>query len=266
MKTHVIASLKKVASIVALNLFVASGAFAATTTLNFEITPGPLTNQYDGQGVNVLGTQVITASDYGLPPRSGTRVATSEVEGKTTAIFSPSIGSVQSVTAYILSSVDIGMYAYTANGTFITSSSVSPSQSGGYVALSVVSPSIPIAYVEIHNHGGSFFIDDFSFVTPDVAPVPVCEVVNQNLYNSFKAIPDSLYKVPKTAPATRTAGLKLISVFDASLKSDVSNKVLLAQLAVIRAGADCALKPSPQKTQVLQLIDDLIAKTKAGKC
>jgi len=247
-----------------MGLMATPGAFAATTVLNFDsLTSGELTNQYNSQGVNFQGTQVGNAADYGLSARSGAMVATSEVEGKTTAIFSSSIGSVQTVTAYLLSSVDIGMYAYSASGTFITSAIIPPSTTG-YSTLSVSSPTIPIAYVEIHNHGGSFFIDDFTFVTADT--IPVCEAVNQNLYNTFKAVPDSLYKSSKTASTVRLAILKQISLFDQALKSDVSNKVLLLQLAAIRASVDCALKPSTQKTQILQMIDNLIAKTKAGQC
>jgi hypothetical protein len=267
MKTHVIASLKKVASIVALNLFVASGAFAGTTVLNFEaptVQPGPLTGQYGVLGVNFSGTQVGPVSsdfEFAVTPRSGTQIAYSDL-GKIIANFTSSAGSVQTVTAYVSSAVDIGIYAYSASGALIKSEIVLAVSNNSQ--LTVTSETVPIASVEIHNHGGSFAIDDFTFTTG--VTIPVCEAVNLNLYNGVYATVSTDYKTAKTAAAVRLALLKQVSLFDSSLKSDVSNKILLVQLAALKASVDCALKPSTKKSQIMLLINDLIAKTKAGQC
>lgn len=260
MKSNVTATLKKIANIttgIALSLFVGAEAFAATTVLTFDNLPvgSYVGTQYSGVSFN---SPIVIQSQPNIPAQSGTQLAFSE-EGIMDISFS--IANIQTVSGYVSSDAGVVVTIFSASSTILGQAVLNP---GANQLFSLTSSSLPIARLVIDGGGVMFGLDTLTFET--AVTIPVCEAINQNLYNSVSAAPLSIYKVAKTASTVRAALLKAITCFDQSLKSDASNKVLLSQLAALRAAVDLALKSSPEKTSILQMIDSFIAKTKAGQC
>ncbi|MFM0140650.1 hypothetical protein [Caballeronia grimmiae] len=153
-----------------ISVFVASSTVAlsaslsaqgAVTTLTFDDLPGEqnVTTQYQGKGVTITGATVANANVYLIPPKSAPNVAYAPT-GLIRLSFN--VTGVKTVSAYI-TGPGVGIYAYDAGNNLL---GASQTQGTGYNEfLTVTSASGPIAKVEIHDGGSSFYVDDFSFDT-----------------------------------------------------------------------------------------------------
>jgi hypothetical protein len=142
-------------------------AFAGTTTLTFDEFSNStvLTTQYQSLGVTISGAVVFTSCPSCVfPPVSGTNVAYAPT-GLMTLTFNSAVvgGNVQTVSAYVTDpNGPAGIYAYDSSNNLL-GQSLLPADGGVNVLLSVTSSGAPIAYVTVHDGGGSFTIDNFSF-------------------------------------------------------------------------------------------------------
>jgi hypothetical protein len=149
---------------------------ALATTLTFDEFPGGtvLTTQYQSLGVTISGATVYTSCPTCLfPPVSGTNVAYAP-SGLMTFSFNPTVvgGSVDTVSAYVTAyGGPAGIYAYDSSNNLL-GQSLLPAGGGVNGLLSVTSSGNPIAEVTIHDNGGTFTIDNFSFPTSIATPEP----------------------------------------------------------------------------------------------
>ncbi|WP_413290556.1 hypothetical protein [Bdellovibrio sp. HCB337] len=250
-------------SLFVLATLTAAATYAQTTrVLTFDdIAAGSsLTTQYQSVGVTAAGATILDFAPW--LPKSGANLAFAP-EGLMEFAFNSSItGNIRTVSAYVSGVPGTGIFAYDSAGNQVGQSVLSAN--GANVLLSVTSSTNPIARVQIHDGGATFGVDDFTFVSEP--SIPMCVASNRNLYSLINALPSSAYKTAKTVSVVKAAILKQLSCLDQALLSDVSNKQLLAQLTLIKASVDAALKSSTQKTQIMNIINQLIASTKAGQC
>jgi hypothetical protein len=153
-----------------------SSSFAATTTVTFDQFPDGtvLTNQYQRLGVTIAGGTVFATNlSSSFPPISAPNVAYAP-SGQITISFNSTVaGNVMTVSAYVTDpGGPAGIYAYGSSNALL-GQAVLPGTGGTNALLTVTSTGNPVAYVIIHDGGGSFSIDNFSFTVPAATPLPV---------------------------------------------------------------------------------------------
>lgn len=161
-------------------IFGISIAPASATTIDFENVPEAYWfyggNQNIGSyfpgvtfgpNATILENVVYGYNDGGYPPHSGHAVMfTSDEAGIIRADFS---FATDFVSLYYTSLTDLYLEAYDSGNNLITSASGFDNY-GGLDLLQVSGNDI--AYVLIHDGGGFFTVDDFSFNVPVSVPVP----------------------------------------------------------------------------------------------
>lgn len=169
---------KKYVNCAAVAVAVLVGRTAYATTIDFE-SPAPntiLSTEYAAEGVDFTGAEILALGvgnpplDPAFPPHSGNQVVydypASATPGVITAI---AVGADwTSVGGYITGNTVITEYAYDSHGNLLGTASTPGANyigSGtGYspnIFLSVSAPGI--AYVEFHDTGNTFSLDDFTF-------------------------------------------------------------------------------------------------------
>lgn len=262
-KSHWMKALR-VISIALVGLY-AHGSLAQTTTkITFDtLADGTvITNQYSAQGVNISGATVTNASSLGLPSNSSPNVAYAP-DGLMK--FTLSIPNVKTVSANITGPANVGIFAYDANGNLVGDAVSSASTSNAL--LSLTSSGAAITYVEIHDGGASFFVDDVAFTTaPTVPPVPACRAASEAAYSLIAALPASAYLRAKTAALDRLRLLVEVVEFErVRAAGKASQKVLSAALTIIQLDVKLSVK-SPQNQPVLQKLDQLNTLIKSNSC
>lgn len=239
-------------------------ARAATTTLTFdEFSNGtPLTTQYQSLGVTASGATILLAAFGPFPTASGANIAAAQT-GFMTFSFDPVItGSIATVSAYLSGDAGTGIYAYDSNG-FLVGQSLLPVGAPYNTLLSVSSSGAPIAMVTIHDGGGSFGVDNFSFT--QVVSAPTCPQLAQNLYDGVVTLPNSDFKSRRVS--VKRAQLKNeIADLQNLLSVNSSPSQQLYELKEIKEDLNDWIKPGTNRTNLLNLIDQLIANINAGHC
>ncbi len=239
-------------------------AAAATTTLTFdEFSQGTsLTTQYQSLGVTASGASILVAAFGPFPAASGANIAASQ-GGFMSFSFDPLIaGNIATVSAYVSGDTGTGIFAYDSNG-FLLGQSVLPVGAPYNTLLSVTSSGAPIAMVTIHDGGGSFGVDNFSFT--QVVSAPTCPQLARNLYDGVVALPNADFKSGNVAG--KRAKLKSeIADLQNLLSVNSSPSQQLYQLNKIKYDVNDWIKPGTNRTNLLNLIDQLIAKVNAGQC
>lgn len=128
--------------------------------LSFDNLPDgtAVTNQYSG--VTVSGATVVVASEGGVPAHSGQNVAYA-ASGLMSFQLGSTLGQVKKASAFVTGPTNVGIYAYDSSNNLLASSAMS--SNGTNVPLSVTTNGNPIARLDIHDGGASFFVDDVTF-------------------------------------------------------------------------------------------------------
>jgi hypothetical protein len=266
MKDYFFGKVKSAQFVVAALIGIAAqGAVAATTTLTFDdIANGTnLSTEYQGVGVTASGATIIVATSTPWPiANTGLNVAYASSGLMTFNLNSSITGNVQSVSAYISGDTSTGLYAYDAGGSLVGQAVTVGAASN--MLLSVTSSGNPIASVAIHDGGSSFTIDTLSFVA--APPVLTCTDVAQQLYNAVNVLPTLDFKSPYKAVSKRSEFKKEIAYFESLVARNASNSKLLNQLKEIQSEIVDDVKATTRRTNILNLIKQLIAMTYANQC
>lgn len=239
-------------------------ATAATTTLTFdEFSNGTsLTTQYQGLGVTASGATVLLAAFGPFPTASGANIAAAQTGFMSFSFNSVITGNIATVSAYLSGDTGTGIYAYDANG-FLVGQSLLPAGAPYNTLLSVTSSGAPIVMVNIHDGGGSFGVDNFSFT--QAVSAPTCPQLAQKLYDGVAALPNTDFKSGNGAK--KRAKLKEeIAELQNLLSVNSSPSQQLFELNDIKEDINDWIKPGANRTNLLKLIDQLIASINAGQC
>jgi hypothetical protein len=150
---------------------------ARADVINFEgLASGTVvTNQYAAQGVTFSGAQILTAGvslNSSFPPQSGSNVVFDFSNGIITVT---SANGWSSAGGYITGNTAITLDAFDSSNNLLGSVST---PGANYIGNNNnLSPNIflnlsfaNIAYVEFHDHGNSFTLDDFTFTSATPEP------------------------------------------------------------------------------------------------
>ena len=182
--------MKKLQSLLSIGafIFVISIVPASAVTIDFENVPNmyvdyyPTANDYGtnigtlfsgvdfGPGATILDSNRSVLYDpINYPPHSGTAVMTTNISGYVKASFQ---SAPNEVSLYYSSLTPLELQAFTSSGIEITSYLGDPVL-GDWGYLRVTSSASDIAYVIIHDEGGFFTVDDFTFNVPEPGILPL---------------------------------------------------------------------------------------------
>lgn len=243
-------------------LSIGQTAMAASTTINFDdLASGTtLTNQYQSSGVQASGVNVYSYLVTNWLPHSASNLALS-LNGLMEFDFDPAItGNIKTVSAYVSSYSETGIYAYDANG-ILVGQSIKAANAPDNTLLSVTSSGNPIVHVSIHDGGTDFAIDDLTFATGSL-----CTTGAQQIAGVINALPLSAFsKAAKAASQLaelKADALRLQQLVDANL----DKQKILVQLGIVAAKVILYLKPSAGQKTLLTMLYTLGLNVGQNKC
>ncbi len=262
MTKQVLKSMKNFSLTLLVSLAIPQAVLAATTLTFDDYSDGTvLSTEYQSLGVTTSGATVSLAIFTRWPAVSGSNLVLG-LTGLITFNFDSSItGNIKTVSAYVSGDPGTGIFAYDSSGALLGQSQMPLSSVNAF--LSVTSSGNPIARVEIHDGGGTFGVDDFSF--SQAPPAPTCSQVSQQLSDGIVALANSDFKSGNVA--SKRAKLKSgVTNFQSLLAVNSSPAQLLFQLNKIKYDINDWIRPGTKRTNLLNLVDQLIAKVNAGQC
>lgn len=237
-------------------------ALAASTTINFDNLPNntTLTNQYQSSGVQASGVTVFNYFVTNWLPHSASNIALS-LDGLMQFDFDPAItGNIKTVSAYVSSYSDTGIYAYDANGVLV-GQSIKAANAPDNTLLSVTSSGNPIVHVSVHDGGADFAIDDLTFVTGSL-----CTDGAEQIVGVINALPLSAFSKSAKA-ASQLAEMKADALMLQQLvTANLDKKKILIQLGIVSAKVILYLKPSAGQKTLLTMLYTLGLNVGQSKC
>ncbi len=265
MKDQVLKTMKGFGLALLMSLVAPQAVLAATTTLTFdEFADGTsLTTQYQSLGVTANGVIIFTAAFTPWPAVSSPNVASTLTGQMTFTLDSNITGNIETVSVFVSGFAGTGIFAYDSLGALVGQSTLASDATNAL--LSVTTAGNPITTVIIRDGGTNFGIDNFSIIQAVAAPS--CPQVAQKLYDGVSALTASDFKFPRLNISKKQARLKQeVAEFQLLLSTNSSPAQLLYQLGEIKSRIRDWLKIGPARTELINLIDQLIVKVNAGQC